>query len=180
MVQDPRILVYSFYRDAELRGARLLLALTRLMHDPDAQAKLTRHLADETRHALLWSERIAQLGGTPIEVADGYQRRLHAKIGVPTDLVEIFALTLITEERAQSRYLAHAAMKDVDPVTAELLADVARDEEWHLQWITAKLNQLATQRDDNARLARTLERYRTLEREVYSEIEEHEHELLRQ
>ena len=179
MAQDQRILVYSFYRDAELRGARLLLALTRLMDDRDAQAKLTRHLADETRHAFLWSERIAQLGGTPIEVRDGYQRRLQAKIGVPTDLVEIFALTLVTEERAQNRYLAHAQMKDVDPVTAGLLADVARDEEWHLQWITAKLNELAANGGDDLRLARTLERYRTLEREVYSEIEEYENGLLR-
>ena len=180
MAQDPRILIYSFYRDAELRGARLLLALTRLMDDRDAQAKLTRHLADETRHALLWSERIAQLGGAPIEVADGYQRRLHTRIGVPTDLIEIYALTLVAEERAQSRYLAHAGMKTVDPATAKLLTDIARDEEWHLQWIAAKLNQLATQRADNVHLARTLERYRTLEREVYSEIEEYESALLRQ
>ena len=180
MAQDSRILVYSFYRDAELRGARLLLALTRLMADRHAQAKLTRHLADETRHALLWSERIAQLGGTPIEIADGYQRRLHAKLGVPTDLLEIFALTLVTEKRAQSRYLAHAAMKNVDAVTVRLLAEVASDEEWHLQWITAELSQLAAQHGDDNRLARTLERYHTLEREVYSEIEEYERELLAQ
>lgn len=60
-----------------------------------------------------------------------------------------------------------------------LLADVARDEEWHLQWITAKLNELAANGGDDLRLACTLERYRTLEHEVYSEIEEYENGLLR-
>jgi rubrerythrin len=177
---DQRILVYSFYRDAELRGARLLLTLTRIMKDRDAQAKLTRHLADETRHAWLWSQQIAQLGGTPVAVEDGYQRRLNAKIGVPTDLIEIFALTLVAEERAQKRYLAHAASKSLDDSTAGLLADVARDEEWHLQWIGGKLRQIARESAKEARLALTLDRYRTIEQEVYTELADYEKELLMQ
>jgi rubrerythrin len=180
MVRDPRILVYSFYRDAELRGARLLLALTRRMNDPDAQSKLTRHLADETRHALLWSQRIEQLGGIPIAVPDGYQRRLHARIGVPTDLIEIFALTLIAEERAQSRYLAHAALEPVDSPTHGLLVSVARDEQWHLEWIAAKMRQLALEGGEEQHLACTLDRYRTLEHEVYAAIVNYENELLAQ
>jgi rubrerythrin len=175
---DKRILVYSFYRDAELRGARLLLTLTRMMKDSDAQAKLTRHLADETRHAWLWSQHIAQLGGTPVEVEDGYQRRLNAKIGVPTGLIEIFALTLIAEERAQKRYLTHASSKSLDGSTASLLADVARDEEWHLQWISGKLHELARESGQQRRLALTLERYRTIECEVYAELVGYEKELL--
>jgi bacterioferritin (cytochrome b1) len=177
---DKRILVYSFYRDAELRGARLLLTLTRMIKDRDAQAKLTRHLADETRHAWLWSQQIALLGGTPVKVEDGYQGRLNAKIGVPTDLIEIFALTLVAEERAQNRYLAHAASESSDGPTSSLLADVARDEEWHLQWINGKLQQLARASGEQRRLKLTLERYRTIEHEVYAQLVDYERELLMQ
>ncbi len=148
------------------------------MNDPDAEAKLIRHLADETRHAWLWSLQIAQLGGTPVEVGDGYQRRLNAKIGVPTDLIEIFALTLVADERAQNRYLAHAASRLLDSSTAGVLAYVARDEEWHLQWIDGKLRELARERGQEARLASTLDRFRTIEREIYTQLLDYEKELL--
>ena len=55
---DQRIRVMSFYREAELHGARLLLVMHNHLRDPDSQIKLTRHLADETRHAFLWTKRI--------------------------------------------------------------------------------------------------------------------------
>ena len=73
---DKQILIFSVYRDAELRGARLLFNLLGHLKDGDAQVKMAKHLADETRHAWLWTRRIADLGGTPLALADGYQRRL--------------------------------------------------------------------------------------------------------
>ena len=39
-------------------------------------ANLSRHLADETRHAWLWTERILEIGGEPQKLDDGYQVRL--------------------------------------------------------------------------------------------------------
>lgn len=48
MGADPRMLeLMSYYREAELHGASLLLRLVKLMDaDPDAQVKLTLHIAD--------------------------------------------------------------------------------------------------------------------------------------
>jgi len=73
---DPRMIeLMSYYRDAELHGATLLLRLIKMMDDPDAQVKLAAHLADETRHAWLWTKRINEMGGEPMKIADGYQKR---------------------------------------------------------------------------------------------------------
>jgi len=60
---DKQILIFSFYRDAELRGARLLFNIIGHLKDGDSQLKMTKHLSDETRHAWLWTRRIADLGG---------------------------------------------------------------------------------------------------------------------
>ncbi|HUO05755.1 MAG TPA: ferritin-like domain-containing protein [Candidatus Binataceae bacterium] len=162
------IMVFSFYRDAELRGARLLLNLHNHLRDGDSQAKLTRHLADETRHAMLWTHRIAELGAAPAVIADGYQRRLGARIGVPKDTLELLALTLVAEGRAIDRYQSHAAMGGVDRATLEVLKAVSADEPWHLSWIERKMNELADERGERERAGQVLARYREIEKDVYA------------
>src|ERR1700756_3726473 len=129
---EKQILIFSFYRDPELRGARLLFNLLGHIKDSDSQLKLSKHLSDETRHAWLWTRRIADLGGTPMLPADGYQRRIGLRTGVPKGIVEVLGLTVVVEERAQSRYMAHAAMPNVDQSTLETLKAVTEDESWHL------------------------------------------------
>lgn len=57
----------SYYLDAERRGANLLFRLLSHLDDPDSQTKLSLHLADETRHACLWTKRIEDLGGDPLK-----------------------------------------------------------------------------------------------------------------
>ncbi len=175
---ERQVLVFSFYRDAELRGARLLLNLHAHLRDPDSQVKLTRHLADETRHAWLWTRRIAQMGKAPVLVSDGYQRRLGARIGVPRDPLELLALTIIAETRALERYRTHAALPDLDPVTADVLEAVTGDETWHLSWVEQKMNEIAARRGDLVRAQRTLERYRAIERDVYASLTTDEAELI--
>src|ERR1700682_3046034 len=96
---EKLIMLFSFYRDAELRGARLLFNLLSHLKDGDSQLKMSKHLADETRHAWLWTRRIADLGGTPLILADGYQRRLGLRTGVPKTVVELLAATAGVEER---------------------------------------------------------------------------------
>ena len=62
---EKQVMIFSFYRDAELRGARLLFNLIGHLKDGDSQLKMSKHLADETRHAWLWTRRIADLGASP-------------------------------------------------------------------------------------------------------------------
>ena len=167
---EKQILIFSFYRDAELRGARLLFNLLGHLKDSDAQVKMTKHLADETRHAWLWTKRIADLGGTPIPIEDGYQRRLGLRTGVPKTILDLLALTVVVEERAQRRYMAHAALPDVDDTTRQLLKDVTEDENWHLAWIEKKLREIAVAEGSEEHAERALERYREIDREVWATL----------
>lgn len=176
---EKQILVFSFYRDAELRGARLLFNLIGHIKDADAQVKTSKHLADETRHAWLWTKRITELGGAPVHFEDGYQRRLGLRTGVPKNVIDLLALTVVVEERAQSRYNSHAALPGVDAGTRQVLKAVTDDEHWHLSWIEKKLREIARAQGEERRADEVLKRYRDIEREVYATIAADEAELMR-
>ncbi len=177
--EDKLIRIFSFYRDAELRGARLLFNLVGHIKDPDGQLKISKHLADETRHAWLWTKRIADLGGVVLPVEDGYQRRLGLRAGVPKTLVDLLALTVVVEERAQSRYNAHMALPDVDQETRDVLQAVTEDETWHLAWIEKKMRDIAKEAGSEAHADEVLEKYRAIDREVYAQLAQDEAELMR-
>lgn len=165
---DPRMIeLMSYYRDAELHGATLLLRLIKMMDDPDAQVKLAAHLADETRHAWLWTKRINDLGGEPQPVGDGYQSRIGLRT-VPRSLIDLLALTIVVEERSLDRYLEHAARPNVDEETLSVLQEVSHDEKWHIAWIRNKLEDLAAEEEGGAqKAAAALEKYQEIDRQVY-------------
>ncbi len=174
---DPRMIhLFSYYRDAELRGASLLLKLIMRVDDPETQTKLSLHLADETRHVWLWTKHIADLGCTPVPIDDGYQTRIGRAVGIPKSLVDLFALTVVVEERAQRRYLTHAQRPDVDPQTLHILHEVTKDEKWHIGWIKGKLNELAAANGGPEKALATLGRYRAIDREVFADLEAKERE----
>lgn len=182
MATDPRIVeLLSFYRDAELHGARLLLRLMKVLEDDaEAQVHLTRHVAEEMRHAWLWTERITRMGGRPVKIAAGYQTRI-GKRALPRTIVELLALTIVVEARSLARYREHAARPDVDDETRTVLETVAADEVWHLDWIRAKLAALTA--DDpvaRARADAVGERYREIEAAVYRELAAVEAEAFRE
>jgi bacterioferritin (cytochrome b1) len=178
MPVDTRVLeLMSYYRDAELHGATLLLRLMRMMSDDsDAQIKLTRHVAEETRHAWLWTKRMIELGGAPVKITSGYQTRIGMRT-MPRTLADFLALTIVVEERSLARYQEHAARPDVDPVTRKVLERVASDEEWHIAWTKSKLGEVI-ERDASARerVVTMMERYREIDREVYAELRAREEE----
>src|SRR5271167_922315 len=176
---DQRIRVMSFYREAELHGARLLLVMHNHLRDPDSQIKLTRHLADEARHAFLWTKRISDMGGTPHNITDGYQHRLGLRFGVPKDTIDLLALTSVAESRALERYRSHAQQEGVDDNTLEVLKAVSADEKWHLAWVDAKIIEIAERRGDKGWATRALEKLRAIEREVYATFVAEEAELMR-
>ncbi len=167
---DKQVMIFSFYRDAELRGARLLFNLLHHLKDAEAQLKMSRHLADETRHAWLWTKRIADLGAAPVMIDDGYQRRLGLRTGVPKDLIDLLALTVVVEERARARYMQHAAQPGVDEETLRVLNAVTEDESWHLSWIERQMREIAREQGKPERADRALERYREIDREVWATL----------
>lgn len=170
MSTDPRLIkLFCYYRDAELRGANLLMRLINHMEDPDAQVKLSLHLAEETRHAWLWTKRITDLGGEPKTIADGYQSRIGLKT-MPRTVIDILALTVVVEERSHERYVDHAARPNVDPDTLAVLKEVTQDEKWHIAWIRGKLNDLAANDGGAERVEAALEKYREIDRQVYADL----------
>jgi bacterioferritin (cytochrome b1) len=169
-IKERLILTFSYYRDAELRGARLLFNLIGHMKDGDSQLKMSRHLADETTHAWLWTRRIADLGGCPIPVEDGYQRRMRQLTGIPKTVVDLLALTVAVEERARAQYEAHSARPVVDAETRRVLKAVTEDEVWHLSWIEKKMLEIARQEGCEQRAIDSLARYREIDRQVWAEV----------
>jgi bacterioferritin (cytochrome b1) len=171
MAADPRmILLMSYYRDAEIRGANLLLRLMSYLTDGDSQTKLTLHLADETRHAWLWTKRINDLGAEPVPVGDGYQSRIGLRT-VPRSLIDLLALTIVVEERSLDRYIEHAARPNVDKETLDVLQEVSHDEKWHISWIRNKLEDLAAAEEGGEqKAAAAMEKYREIDRQVYESL----------
>lgn len=167
---DPRLIeMFSYYRNAELHGTALLLRLVKLLDDPDAQVKLSLHLHEETRHAWLWTKRIHDLGGEPMQITDGYQTRIGLRT-VPRSLIDLLALTVVVEERSFKRYQEHAARPGTDEATLAILKEVSQDEKWHVSWIRQKLFDLARAEGDEGLATAALEKYGRMEAEAYGEL----------
>lgn len=171
------IAVFSYYRNAEQHGANLLFRLLRHLEDPDAQVALSQHLADETRHAWLWTERIIRAGHKPLIVCDGYQTRVGRKAGMPRDVIDLLALTVVVEQRALRRYQHHLRRPDVDPDTEAVLRQVSKDEAWHIDWIREHGRKLARERGEAERFDQSIAKYRAIDKEVTEHLEAAEREL---
>jgi len=178
MNADPRLLeLMSYYRDAELHGAMLLLRLMKMMSDdPEAQVNLTRHVADETRHAWLWTKRMLDLGGRPVKVAGGYQSRVGKRI-MPHSVADLLAITVVVESRSLARYREHASRPGLDDTTLKVLEAVTFDEQWHLDWMSTKLDAMTSTADARDRVHALMERYRRIDEEVYQGLLCHEREV---
>ena len=138
--------------------------------DPKNQVLLTRHIDDETRHARLWTERIQREGRLPVAVDDGYQRRLGRALGLPHTMEDLYALTVVVEERAQLRYIEHARSAHVDADTLEVLGAVTDDETWHIAWMRGRFLDAARERGEEEAAIDQLRRYREIEETVFAEL----------
>ena len=174
---DPLLILFSYYRDAELRGSNLIFRMLRMLPDGESQLLLSEHLADETRHAWLWTERIKQMGAAPLPIDDGYQVRIGKRAGLPRHPVELLALTVVVEQRALRRYQEHLRRPGVDERTLEVLRAVSKDEGWHIDWIRKKGRELACADGTPERFEVALERFREIDREVWAELEAFERSL---
>jgi bacterioferritin (cytochrome b1) len=174
---DPLLVLCSYYRDAELRGSNLIYRMLRMLPDGESQTLLAEHLADETRHAWLWTERIKAMGAAPLLVEDGYQVRIGKRVGIPRHPIELLALTVVVEQRALRRYHEHLGRPGVDALTLEVLRRVSQDEGWHIDWIRKKGRELAAAEEQPERFDAAIERYRAVDREVWAELEAFERSL---
>lgn len=171
------IAVFSYYRNAEQHGSNLLFRLLRHLEDPDAQIALSQHLADETRHAWLWTERIIRAGAKPLVVCDGYQTRMGRMAGMPRDVIDLLALTVVVEQRALRRYQQHLRRPNLDDDTRDVLKSVTKDEAWHIDWIRKLGRQMSVDQGAEKRFDEAIARYREVDRQVVAHLEAAEQEL---
>jgi hypothetical protein len=128
------------YRSAEIRGAGVILKLARLATSSYQRVNFSRHLKDEGVHAWLWTRALETLGADVIDVDDPYQARLGQIFGLPRTLVELLALTVVSERRGLATYRAHLEMGGAPLAVERTLRAVVKDEQWHVEWISAELH----------------------------------------
>lgn len=174
----PDVAMFAFYRNAEQHGANLIFRLLKHLQDPDAQAMLSQHLAEETQHAWLWTDRILRAGFKPMVVTDGYQTRIGRAAGIPRDIIDLLALTVVVEQRALRRYQRHLRRPNLDDDTAEVLRTVTKDEAWHIDWIRKHGRELAIERGEPERFDESIKKFRAIDEEVTKVLEAKEREIL--
>ena len=140
------------------------------------QTALSRHIMDETRHAWLWTKRIMDMKGVVVNPDDGYQRRIGRDI-IPRSLFEIFALTVVVEQRALTRYQLHLSRPDVDEETRKTLAAVSSDEHWHVGWIEAAAKEMAKEQGNPGLYEDAIARYRAIDDKVTIGLHDYERGL---
>jgi hypothetical protein len=170
----PRELrLLNFYRASELHGGLLLGSLVRRERDAELTLRLTRHSAEEVRHAELWTQAILDVGGEPSPTEDTYQERYAAVLAGPLSTIDVLALTQIFERRVYRHFLEHERRPGTHPRVRECLRTMIEEERDHLSWVWAWLNERAgltadELRDIMSRFQQVDDRvYATLRREYY-------------
>ncbi len=155
------------YRSAELHGALLMGKLARRVDGPDLKRFLTHHFADEARHAWLWTEALEQLGEPLREVPDAYQQAYSRAAGLPTDVIELLATTLVLERRSLATYEEHLTVPDTPPLVRATLERIIGEERWHLAWLQERLD-AARRTGEAARVDTALARFTAIDERAFA------------
>jgi len=165
-ISENDLWILSYYRESELAGGLVMGRLARETDDDDLRVHLTEHCAEEAHHAWLWTETILKVGGVPKRVAETYQTRYYAEIGMPASLLEILTLTQVFERRVIRHFRAHLKWPNVHPAVAETLHKMIEDEVGHISWVKDRLDQYAAEKGD-AVVAETMRRFTEVDERVY-------------
>ena len=165
-ISENDLWILSYYRESELAGGLVMGRLARETDDDDLRVHLTEHCAEEAHHAWLWTQTILKVGGTPKRVAETYQTRYYAEIGMPTSLLEILTLTQVFERRVIRHFRAHLKWPDVHPIVAETLHRMIEDEVGHISWVKDRLDRYAAEKG-KAIVAETMRRFTEVDERVY-------------
>lgn len=162
--------------DAEASDeGRIFEELLRRVDDPELQKLVRIHQADEERHAELFAEAAKRVGVTPPPLPAHLKllNRLDTAMGGffaafeagERGVMDVYLLLQVIEERAITQFrLIEPIMRKVDPAAADLLLQIARDEDRHLKYCRAISRRYAP---DEATLARTLAELRDIEARAF-------------
>ena len=165
-ISENDLWILSYYRESELAGGLVMGRLARETDDDDLRVHLTEHCAEEAHHAWLWTETILKVGGTPKRVAETYQTRYYAEIGMPTSLLEILVLTQVFERRVIRHFRSHLKWPNTHPAVAETLHRMIEDEVGHIGWVKDRLDRYAAEKGE-AIVAETMRKFTEVDERVY-------------
>jgi hypothetical protein len=154
---------FNWYRQSELEGALLLGRMVQQVADPFLVEQLTKHCADEARHAWLWTRTIKTLGLPSVRIRRTYQSFYRAEISPPRTITELLALTHIFEQRVEQHFTDELRRAGLPDLAQRTFGVLLRDEQDHLEWID---DWLSAQPDANA----ILKRYRTADERVVQRL----------
>ena len=131
-------------RQSELEGALLLGRMVRTASDSFLVRRLTRHAADEARHAAISADAIAEAGLPTIRIFRSYQSLYGDHGGMPVGMREVLAFTQIFERRVHKRFTSELHQSDLPAPARKAFEIMIADESDHLEWV---LDWLGTQAD---------------------------------
>jgi hypothetical protein len=165
-ISDEELWELSYYRASELAGSLLMGRLARRARDDELRTRLTWHFAEEARHAWRWTEVIRTLGADPVPVAETYQSNYLARVGIPTDELDLLALTYVFERRVAQHFALHRSLPGLHPLIRQTLASMCGEEGPHLRWIRERLD-AESARSGRERVDAAIHRYEAIDREIY-------------
>lgn len=173
MLTENERWLLSYYRTSEISGSMFFARLAKSIRNPEIQRDMTGHFADEAQHARYWSDCLDQLGAKPIRVSDAYQDQYFNAVGIPTNLMEVLAITQVFESRTINHYAGHSKRSDVHPMIRATISKIMADEGWHLKWVSTAIKAMEPEYGaDHVR--ETLARYRAADEDIYGKtIKEH-------
>jgi hypothetical protein len=130
----------NWYRQSELDGALLLGRLVRRASDPDLVAQLTKHCADEARHAWQWARTIEGLRLPTVRIRRSYQSFYLDEISTPRTITEVLALTHVFEHRVHRHFSDELNQAGLPAAVRRTFNALLRDEQGHLDWIAVWLS----------------------------------------
>ena len=169
-ITSRELRLLNFYRASELHGGLILGGLVRRVREPELILKLTRHSAEEVRHAELWTEAILAVGGVPSPTEDTYQTRYAAALEDTLGPVEVLALTQVFERRVYRHFIEHERRPGTHPRVRACLRTMIEEERDHLSWVWTWLNEHAGLSPDQ--LAEIMRRFQAVDDRVYPTLRE--------
>lgn len=176
-LSEDELFLLSFYRSSEINGSLFFGRLARALKPGPVQHDLSKHFADEAQHAWYWTQCIDRLGERPMKLADAYQDRYLEAVGLPMNVMEVLAITLVFERRVINQYAKHLALPHLREEISGTINRIMQDERWHVQWVRDALSDLEA-RFGKDHVEGTLRRYRQADQEVYAQtLSEYEERL---
>jgi rubrerythrin len=162
--------------DAESNGELdIFERLLDRVNDGSLQKMIRKHREDEIRHEALFRACANRQGvrrdpvPRELQLIDRIEEKFggfdNAGLETAHQVMEAYALLQVIEERAITQFpLMEKAFREVDPATADVFVEVARDEERHLRYCHAITRVYAPSPEV---LEETLARYRIAEAEAF-------------